>query len=164
LTCKKQLHKVINKIYKAFWTCRDTFRKTWGLKPKVISWIYIATVRPIVTYTASVWWPRAKLKTSHAELSKLQRMACLGITGAMRSAPTAAMEVLLGFPPLHLQVEVEAKVLLSNDQWQPKSEGFGHKYRTQVMKENHVYGKPFTIRFPDIREWKRGFSPRERGK
>jgi hypothetical protein len=29
--------------------------------------------------------------------------ACLGITGAMRSGPTAAMEVLLGLPPLHLQ-------------------------------------------------------------
>jgi hypothetical protein len=28
-------------------------------------------------------------------LSKLQRMACLRITGAMRTAPTAAMEVLL---------------------------------------------------------------------
>jgi hypothetical protein len=30
-------------------------------------------------------------------------MACLGITGAMRIAPTAAMEVLLGLPPLHLK-------------------------------------------------------------
>jgi hypothetical protein len=26
-------------------------------------------------------------------------LACLGITGAMRTAPTAAMEVLLGLPP-----------------------------------------------------------------
>jgi hypothetical protein len=38
--------------------------------------------------------PRVKLKTSQAELCKLQRMACLGITGTMRRAPTAAMEVL----------------------------------------------------------------------
>jgi hypothetical protein len=42
------------------------------------------------------------METSQAELSKLQRMACLGITGAMRMAPTAAMEILLGLPPLHL--------------------------------------------------------------
>jgi hypothetical protein len=35
---------------------------------------------------------------------------CLGITGAMRTAPTAAMEVLLGLPPLHLQVEAEARI------------------------------------------------------
>jgi hypothetical protein len=28
LTRKKQLIKVINKVYKAFWTCRGTFGKT----------------------------------------------------------------------------------------------------------------------------------------
>jgi hypothetical protein len=46
LTWKKQLDKVINKVYKAFWTCRGTFGKTWGLKPKVVYWIYTAVVRP----------------------------------------------------------------------------------------------------------------------
>jgi hypothetical protein len=66
-------------------------------------------------------------------------MVCLGITGAMRTAPTAAMEVLLGLPPPHLQVEVEARIgnyrLHCNDQWKPKSEGFGHAYMTQDMKK-----------------------------
>jgi hypothetical protein len=52
-------------------------------------------VRPIVTYAATVWSPRVKFRTSRAELSKLQRVACLGITGAMRTAPPAAIEVLL---------------------------------------------------------------------
>jgi hypothetical protein len=33
-TWKKQLDKVIDKAYKAFWTCRSTFGKTWGLKQK----------------------------------------------------------------------------------------------------------------------------------
>jgi hypothetical protein len=37
-------------------------------------------------------------------------MACLRIRGAMRTAPTAVMEVLLALLPLHLQVEAEAKV------------------------------------------------------
>jgi hypothetical protein len=45
LTWKKQLDKAITKAYKAFWTCRDTFGKTWGLKPKVVYWIYTAVVR-----------------------------------------------------------------------------------------------------------------------
>jgi hypothetical protein len=90
LTWKKQLDKVISKAYKAFWTFRGTFGKTWGLKPKVVYRIYTAVVRPIVTYAATIWWPRVKLKASQAELSKLQRLACLGITGAVRTAPTAA--------------------------------------------------------------------------
>jgi hypothetical protein len=65
-------------------------------------WIYTVVVRHIVIYSATVRWPRVKFRTNRAELSKLQRMACLGITGAMRTAPTAAIEVLLGLAPLHL--------------------------------------------------------------
>jgi hypothetical protein len=72
-------------------------------------------VRPIITNAATSWWPRIKFKTSQAELNEFQRMACLIITGAMRTTPTAAMEVLLGLPPLHLQVEVEADVAVINE-------------------------------------------------
>jgi hypothetical protein len=84
----------------------------------------------------------------------------------MRTAPTAAMEVLLGLSPLHLQVEAEANYRLRcNDQWKPKSVGFGHEYMTQNMKKEpivqmgsnkmiprHVCDKPFMIRFPDRSE------------
>jgi hypothetical protein len=109
----------------------------------VIYWIYTAVVRPIVTYAATVWWPRVKLKRSQAELSKLQRVACLGITRAINTAPPAAMEVLLGLPPLHMQVEVEAMIgsyrLRCNEQWKPKSEGFGPAYMARDMEKNPSY-------------------------
>jgi hypothetical protein len=72
-------------------------------------WIYTAVAGPTITYAATVWRPKVKIKTSHAELTKLQRMTCLGITGAMRTAPRAAIEVLLGLPLLHMLVEAEAK-------------------------------------------------------
>jgi hypothetical protein len=134
--------------------------------------MYTAVVRLIITYATTIWWPRVKLKTSQGELSKLQRMACLGITGAMRTAPTAAMEVHLGLPPLHLQVEAKA-----NDQWKSKSEGFGRAYMTQDMSKEptvqmgsdkmiprHVYDKPFTIRFPAGNEWIEGFQPAGKGR
>jgi hypothetical protein len=88
--------------------------------------------------------------------------------------------LLLGLPPLHLQLEAEAKAgiyrLYFSDQWKPKSEGFGHAYMTQDMKKEpilqtgsdkmiprHVYDKPFTIRFPDGSEWKVGFQPNRKG-
>jgi hypothetical protein len=109
LTWRKQLDKIINRACKAFWTCRSMFGKTWGLQPHIVYWIYTAVIRLIITHAATVWWPRARLKTSKAELSKLQRLACLGITGAMRTSPTAALEILLGLPPLHLQMEAEFK-------------------------------------------------------
>jgi hypothetical protein len=59
----------------------------------------------------------------------------LGITGAMRTAPTAVMEVLLGLSPQPLQVEAETRIgncrLHCNNQWKPKSEGFEHAYMIQ---------------------------------
>jgi hypothetical protein len=108
------------------------------------------------------------------ELSKLQRVACLGITGAMRTAPTAAVEVLLGLPPLHLRVEAEAKIdnyrLRCNGQWKPKSEGFGHAYmtrdidtepilqmRTDKMVPRNVYDLLIEV------NGKRGLNPIKRG-
>jgi hypothetical protein len=63
-------------------------------------------VRPRVTYAATMCWPRVKFETSRANLNKLQRLACLGITGAMRAAPTSANEVLLGFSPLQSRLRL----------------------------------------------------------
>jgi hypothetical protein len=39
LTWKAQLKNVMKKAYKAFWTRKGTFGKTWGLKPRVVHWI-----------------------------------------------------------------------------------------------------------------------------
>jgi hypothetical protein len=40
-------------------------------------------------------------------------------------------------------VEAEARIgnyrLCCNDQWKPKSEGFGHAYMTQDMKKEPIY-------------------------
>ena len=49
-----------------------------------------------------MWWPRVKLRSCRIELSELQRVAFMGITGAFRTTPTAALEVLLDLPPLHV--------------------------------------------------------------
>jgi hypothetical protein len=72
LTWKTQLENVINKAYRAFWTCKGTFGKTRGLKPKVLHWIYIMTIRPILTYSAKVRWTRVNFNVSRRELNKLE--------------------------------------------------------------------------------------------
>ena len=41
-------------------------------------------------------------------LCKVQRISCLGITGAMKTCPTAAMDSRLGLTPLHLHIKKEA--------------------------------------------------------
>jgi hypothetical protein len=73
----------------ASWTSGAIFEKPWGLKPEVLHWIYTMAVRPNITYIALVQWPMTRLQTSKAESRKLQRMACLGVTGVTSSAPRA---------------------------------------------------------------------------
>ena len=50
----------------------------------------------MLTYAAVIWWPRARYITVSKQLTHVQRLACLyrPITGAMRTTPTAAMELL----------------------------------------------------------------------
>jgi hypothetical protein len=55
---------------------------------------------------------RVRNKVSKMELNKLQKLACLAITGAMRTTPTAAMVVLLVLPPLHVIIEAEAQTAI----------------------------------------------------
>jgi hypothetical protein len=57
-------------------------------------------LRPTTAYGATVWWHRVTYKTNRDNLINLQRITCLGITGAMGKTSTEAVEVLLGLPPL----------------------------------------------------------------
>jgi len=55
---------------------------------------------------------QAMQKTTKVQLGRIQRMACLAITRAMKSTPTAAMEILLNLTPLDLAIQAEARMAL----------------------------------------------------
>jgi len=99
LTWREHLQQKYNKAVALFWQCRRIVGKTWGITPRIAHWIYTTIIRPMLTHGAVVWWPRVEL------LSSLQRLACLAITGAIRTTPTAAMEVLTGLLPLDIHVK-----------------------------------------------------------
>jgi len=90
-----------------------------------------------------VWWPRVK-NVSRMELSNLQRLACLAITGAMKTTPTAAIQVILGLPPLHVMTEAEALTgiyrLMCNKQWTPKLTNFGHAIKISERRAHPTDG------------------------
>jgi hypothetical protein len=98
----------------------------------------------------------------------------------MKMTPAAAMEVLLGLPPLHVMTEVEDQVaiyrLLCTQQWRPKSTNFGHSKKLRGLDyelmlqmgsdktlPRSAYHKPFTVKFPDKCEWQNGFNPDNKG-
>ena len=76
--------------------------KKWGLGPKQAYWLYTAIVRPMLMYGSLVWIAGAKSAVIKKELIKVQRLACVMITRAMRSTPTAGIEAMLGLEPLEI--------------------------------------------------------------
>ncbi|KAJ8984985.1 hypothetical protein NQ317_016896, partial [Molorchus minor] len=72
-------------------------------------WIYTTIIRPMIAYGSIVWWSKGLQRTARTKLSGLQRLASLAITGALRTTPSAAMEILLDLPPLHIFMEREAR-------------------------------------------------------
>ena len=85
--------------------CRRAIGQKWGLSPKSVHWLYTMVVVPVLTYGSIVWWRKAQQCTVILKLNHLQRLGLLGITGAMTTTPTAALEVLTGLVPLHISVE-----------------------------------------------------------
>ena len=45
----------MNMAYRAFWTCEGPFGKTWGLKPRVVHWMYTVVITRVLTYDSMVW-------------------------------------------------------------------------------------------------------------
>lgn len=99
------IQKVINKATTTLFYCRSLVGKRWGLGPRMMHWIYTSIIRPSITYAACIWWNKTEEGTTKRELSKLQRMACSYITGAMKTCPTMALERLLNLAPLDVQIK-----------------------------------------------------------
>jgi len=92
LNWNQHLQKIINKAQTTFAVVRCICGKKWGLRPNMVHWLYTRVIRPSILHGALVWWPKAMQKTTKTKLGRIQRMACLAITGAMKLTPTTAME------------------------------------------------------------------------
>lgn len=90
----------IEKSTIALWQCSKAYSSSWALSPKVILDIYNNNK----TYINLCLF----LMESH-----IQRKACIAITGAWKSTPTAALEAMLNLPPLHIHIQTEAISALS---------------------------------------------------
>ena len=82
--------------------CRRAVGQTWGLSPKVMMWIYKTMIRPIMSYAVTVWAAGLETRTCDSKLTFLQRRACMSVSSAYPGTPSAALEMLLGLPPLPL--------------------------------------------------------------
>jgi len=104
------------------------------------------------------------------QCSILQRLACLYITGATRTAPNTAIEIITGIVPLAVYIKREAMAacfrLKLNSQWVQTTGD--HTKIKQVLATNvplyqqqiyhiapkFVFDKNFTTFVPDRNDWK----------
>lgn len=116
LTWKPHLQWAISKARKSMWACRNLVGRNWGLNPKMVKFIYTTMIRPIVTYGSVVWWSVNNTQTAINLCTKLQRSACLLITGSGPTCPTIPIQALVGLKPLHLHIlSVAAKTAVRFD-------------------------------------------------
>ena len=97
------------KIHNLLCACRRACGTRWGLRPKMVHWLYVAIVRPTSSFASLVWRPGSQSDSAKKKLSKVQRLACLGITEAIRTTPTGALEALVDLSPLDLVILGEAR-------------------------------------------------------
>lgn len=130
LSWKRHIEEKTNKAKISLWQCRRVVGRTWGFSPRIMRWIFTAVVRPMLTYAACVWWHKASGTLPKKLLVGVQRTACLAITGAMKTAPTSALEVLSGLTPIDIFIEQvagwTATRLRRTKQWESSRGQTGH--------------------------------------
>jgi hypothetical protein len=112
LNWNQHLQKIIRKTQTTFALVRRTCGRKWGLRPSMLYWLYTRVIGPFILYGSLIWWPKVIQKNTKTQPVRIQRMACLAITGAMKSTPTTAMESLLNLTPLDLLIMAEARMAL----------------------------------------------------
>ena len=55
LTWKEHVDVKVKKAHNLMWACRRTYGAAWGQKPRVVHWLYVAIIRPTVTFASLVW-------------------------------------------------------------------------------------------------------------
>jgi len=57
LTWREHVDVKMRKTQNLLWACRRAYGVMWGLRPRMVHWIYISIIRPFVTFASLVWWP-----------------------------------------------------------------------------------------------------------
>jgi len=169
LNWKVHVDAKCQKALVAFYQLRRVTGKTWGYSPKIVHWIYTMVIRPMLSYAAVVWWPRVNFSTVEKQLEHVQRIACLYITGAIRTTPTTALEIIIGLLPLAIFVRQDAISacfhLKVNKQWKYNSCGHAviNRELEEIIPETHfrsdniitqyVFNKNYVVIIPNRSDW-----------
>jgi lipoprotein signal peptidase len=57
LTWREHVDVKVRKAHNLFWACRRAYGVAWGLRPRVVQWLYISIIRLSIIFASWVWWP-----------------------------------------------------------------------------------------------------------
>jgi ribonuclease HI len=172
LTWTPHVRERVKKATKTLWQCRSTIGKRWGLTPAVCHWIYQCVVRPMLLYAVVTWWKATEKETVKRQLKRVQRLACMLITGALNSTPTAGMEAMLNLRPLPIEAVAEAMKAahrgLSSDWWKGRGVERGHgeimgllktrsesaNWPTDFITKQYDFSGDFVYSIPTREDWR----------
>ena len=158
LTWSHHVSTKVDKALQTLWLCRRAVGSRWGLGPVPLLWILQSIIHPLFLHGIVVWW-EATTKSNHiTSITKINRSALMSVTGAFKTTPTAALEVVLNIPPL----ELKAQQFAQNSWYRLLRTGavthhchFDHKIHQMLIKSTEVCIQPadFTQRtliFPNV--------------
>ena len=124
LNWNTHIEQKIIKCNNLFNKLKKAIGKKWGLKPKVIKWIYQAIVLPKLSY-GSVAWAYNLNKTQVKKLEKFQAQYARAITGANKSIPLLALNTITGLKDIQLHLKqtclTRALALIAEGHWDEES-------------------------------------------
>ncbi|GBM77166.1 hypothetical protein AVEN_145880-1 [Araneus ventricosus] len=80
----------------------------WRISQIHRSTLYKTVIERMLAHGSSAWCLNSTFKMKR-KLSSIQGPFLLHISGAYRTTPTAALQIILGIPPLHMQLQFEAR-------------------------------------------------------
>ncbi|GBO21802.1 hypothetical protein AVEN_159923-1 [Araneus ventricosus] len=83
--------------------CRIT-GKTWGVNKNIRKLLYKTVIERTLCRGAAAWGYNI-ISRLQKKLESIQRLFLLYITGVYRTNPTAALQVVTGLQPVHLQIQ-----------------------------------------------------------
>jgi hypothetical protein len=123
----------------------DVMRKAHNLSWACGTWNpgSMSIIRPSISFASLMWWPGSQTASDKKRLSRVQRLACLGITGVICTILTDAKEALTGLPPLDLVIQGEAwsaaHHLWSVGCWSYLHPNQGHSILTRLQKSDPIF-------------------------
>lgn len=98
-----KVHPITNNL-------RGLCRRYWGLSPRISQVDIRERYGKMVLYASEAWWPGGGSWQLWQKPVQIQRPVFLTLTRANRTAPTSALRVLAGLPPLEYFLDLEVKL------------------------------------------------------